>query len=84
MVDLPAPIMPTSTTERLPRADVMSASWVGLVCAGAAVSDIKNSAVLRDLLRAATPILPPSMPLPETLATGMGTCWMISLVNSSP
>ena len=43
MVDLPAPIMPTSTTERRPSADVMSASWVGLAWAGAAVSDIENS-----------------------------------------
>ena len=27
MVDLPAPIMPTSTTERVPSADMMSVSW---------------------------------------------------------
>ena len=27
MVDLPAPIMPTSTTERVPSAAVISASW---------------------------------------------------------
>jgi hypothetical protein len=42
MVDLPAPIMPTSTTERVPSADVMSASWEVLVVAGKAYSGIKK------------------------------------------
>src|SRR5882672_1293246 len=41
MVDLPAPIMPTSTTERVPSAALMSASWDALVLAGEAVSGIK-------------------------------------------
>ena len=43
MVDLPAPIMPTSTTERDPSADVMSASWEMLAAACEAVSGIQNS-----------------------------------------
>ena len=33
MVDLPAPIIPTSTTERAPSAAVISASWVVLALA---------------------------------------------------
>jgi hypothetical protein len=41
MVDLPAPIMPTSTMERVPSAAVISASWKVLVVAGKTVSDIK-------------------------------------------
>ena len=40
MVDLPAPIIPTSTTERAPSAAVISASWVALALAGEAVSGI--------------------------------------------
>src|SRR5882757_4609672 len=42
MVDLPAPIIPTSTIDRGPSAAVMSASRLGLVGAGTAVSDIKK------------------------------------------
>jgi hypothetical protein len=41
MVDLPAPIMPTSTTERVPSAAVISASWDALALAGGAVSGIE-------------------------------------------
>ena len=41
MVDLPAPIMPTSTIERVPSAAVISASWGVLAGAGEAVSGIK-------------------------------------------
>src|SRR5260370_33287597 len=40
MVDLPAPIMPTSTTERVPSAVVISASWDALLPADEAVSGI--------------------------------------------
>ena len=40
MVDLPAPIMPTSTTERVPSAEMISASWEVLALAGAPVSGI--------------------------------------------
>jgi hypothetical protein len=43
MVDLPAPIMPTSTTERFPSAATMAASWGALAMAGKMVSDIKNT-----------------------------------------
>jgi hypothetical protein len=39
-VDLPAPIMPTSTTERVPSAVVISASWDALLPADDAVSGI--------------------------------------------
>jgi hypothetical protein len=39
-VDLPAPIMPTSTIERAPSARDISASWDALAPAGEAVSDI--------------------------------------------
>jgi hypothetical protein len=42
MVDLPAPIMPTSTIDRGPKAAVISASRVGLACVGKAASDIKK------------------------------------------
>jgi hypothetical protein len=41
MVDLPAPIMPTSTTERAPSAAMISASWDALALAGEAVSGIE-------------------------------------------
>jgi hypothetical protein len=40
MVDLPAPIIPTSTTERVPSAAVISASWDVPAPADEAVSDI--------------------------------------------
>jgi hypothetical protein len=43
MVDLPAPIMPTSTTERFPRAATIAASWDTLAITGKTVSDIKNT-----------------------------------------
>ncbi len=42
MVDLPAPIMPTSTTERVPSAADISASWDALAPAGETVSGIKS------------------------------------------
>jgi hypothetical protein len=41
MVDLPAPIMPTSTSERVPSAAAISASWDALAPAGEAVSGIE-------------------------------------------
>jgi hypothetical protein len=40
MVDLPAPIIPTSTIERWPKAAVTSASWVALAAFGKMASDI--------------------------------------------
>jgi hypothetical protein len=40
MVDLPAPIMPTSTTDRAPSMAVISASGVTVVLAGEAISGI--------------------------------------------
>jgi hypothetical protein len=43
MVDLPAPIIPTSTIDRVPSAAVISASWDVLAVAGEAASDIENS-----------------------------------------
>jgi hypothetical protein len=52
---------------------MISASWVGLACAGTAVSDIKNPERFAGFARAATPILPPLRPLPEPLARGRGT-----------
>jgi hypothetical protein len=42
MVDLPAPIMPTSTTERVPSAAEISASWDALALAGETVSGIEE------------------------------------------
>ena len=48
MVDLPAPIMPTSTIDRDPKAAVISASRVGLACVGKAASDIKKALVGTD------------------------------------
>ena len=44
MVDFPAPIIPTSTTERVPRAAVISASWDPPTPAVGTVSDIDRSA----------------------------------------
>src|SRR5258708_33403584 len=66
MVDFPAPIMPTSTTERVPSAEVISASWDVLAPAGVAVSGI-SMLDCRGLPRSAPPILPLPMPLPELL-----------------
>src|SRR5258705_12742477 len=66
MVDLPAPIMPTSTTERVPSAEVISASWDVLAPAGVAVSGI-SMLRWRGFPRSAPPILPLPMPLPELL-----------------
>src|SRR5882724_2923753 len=43
MVDLPAPIIPTSTTERTPKATVISASWRVLALTDEAVSAISFS-----------------------------------------
>jgi hypothetical protein len=40
MVDLPTPIIPTSTTDRVPSAAVISASWDPPVLADGAVSGI--------------------------------------------
>jgi hypothetical protein len=43
MVDLPAPIIPTSTIERPPKAAEISASWVvALTALGKIVSDISS------------------------------------------
>ena len=42
MVDLPAPIIPTSTTERGPSAAAISASWDALALAGESISDISS------------------------------------------
>src|SRR5258708_23034117 len=66
MVDLPAPIMPTSTTERVPSAEVISASWDVLAPAGVAVSSI-SMLDFRRLPRSAPPLLPLPMPFPELL-----------------
>ena len=74
IVDLPAPIMPTSTIERIPSAEVISASWGVLAGTGTAVSDIKKLGCWRILSAPGQPILPPPIPLPETLATKRGTC----------
>ncbi|GEC56555.1 hypothetical protein BEL01nite_55980 [Bradyrhizobium elkanii] len=51
MVDLPAPIMPTSTIDRVPSAAAMSASRVGWVGAGTAASDIKKLGYWDELFR---------------------------------
>jgi hypothetical protein len=42
MVDLPAPIMPTSTTERVPSAAVIWAYWDGPPLAGEAFSGMSS------------------------------------------
>ena len=66
MVDLPAPIMPTSTTDRVPSAVVISASREVLALAGVAVSGILMLDC-RGLRRSVSPILPRPIPLPEVL-----------------
>src|SRR3954451_10661921 len=45
MVDLPAPIMPTSTTERIPSAAVISASKDAVGLAGETASGIKLGSI---------------------------------------
>jgi hypothetical protein len=42
MVDLPTPIIPTSTIDRAPSAAMISASWVALALAGEVVSGIDS------------------------------------------
>ena len=42
MVDLPAPIIPTSTTDRVPSAAIISASWVALVLVGEVVTGMHS------------------------------------------
>ena len=62
IVDLPAPIMPTSTTERPPSAALISASWIIAVLAGETVSGISSLKAVTDAAFRAT-ILPPPIPL---------------------
>src|SRR3954452_7204990 len=50
IVDLPAPIMPTSTTERVPRAAMISASGDAMGPADEAVSGIEFAQALQELL----------------------------------
>src|ERR1700758_686598 len=56
IVDFPAPIMPTSTTSRAPRAPTMSASGVGPVLARDVISGIRLSVFLGLAARKESPL----------------------------
>ena len=84
MVDLPAPIMPTSTTERFPSAAAISASWGGWR------RPVRRSRTSKALVVAGfaafrvTYTTPGRRRCQRLLQRRMGTCWMISMVNSPP
>ena len=87
MVDLPAPIMPTSTMRTpSPRAARMSASGARVLAIRRRTLDLAHgiSPICRQRRHSGHLYDYPRGPRQRTLATKRRTCWMISLVNLRP